>query len=340
MNIEEGFGGPGGWKVALRKLDLDQHATAYEWDRDSNETAVAAGFKSVQSDVRDVAGRYDTVLRIDSPPCQGFSLGGLRKGNTDAASGALRLGMRLLATGGSAWGTVERMVTAAAEGDTRVALVLWPLYWALNYRPENLCWEQVKTVLPLWEDCAEILREHGYDVITGILSAEQYDVAQVRPRAILIASRTHSVTLPKPTRRGYKKGIAQHEGDRALLPWLSMADVLPWESGLVGFPRKADHQASVELNGQLYRARDLVSTDRPSLTITEKARSWSRWISGQDQPVRVTLQEAAALQGMPEDYPFQGERTSKFLQVGNLIPPPLAWHILRATLGLPMEVWQ
>ena len=52
---------------------------------------------------------------------------------------------------------------------------------------------------------------------------------------------------------------------------------------VLGFPRLADGQDSVELDGVEYRARDLFPDSGPAPTVTEKARSWQRWavVTGQ-----------------------------------------------------------
>jgi DNA (cytosine-5)-methyltransferase 1 len=111
-------------------------------------------------------------------------------------------------------------------------LVVEPLRWALALKPTYLAWEQVPDVLPLWELCAKLLKEAGWNVWTGIMEAERFGCPQTRERAILMASRNALVHPPQPTHQRYVRGEPQRheltlEGE--ILPWVSMSEALGWE---------------------------------------------------------------------------------------------------------------
>jgi DNA (cytosine-5)-methyltransferase 1 len=45
---------------------------------------------------------------------------------------------------------------------------------------------------------------------------------------------------------------------------------------------------------------------------------------------RLTVEEAAAIQTFPSDMQWSGPQSARFRQVGNAVPPVLAWHVARA----------
>jgi DNA (cytosine-5)-methyltransferase 1 len=59
-------------------------------------------------------------------------------------------------------------------------------------------------------------------------------------------------------------------------------------------------------------------------------RQGDKWPSQFKNAVRVSVEEAAVLQGFPADYPWQGSRTRCFLQIGNAVCPPLARLVVAA----------
>jgi len=68
--------------------------------------------------------------------------------------------------------------------------------------------------------------------------------------------------------------------------------------------------------------------DHPSFGVTSKA---AHWVS-ETKDFRVTVQEAAVLQSLPADHPWQGNKGQQYLQVGNAIPALMARAILREVL--------
>lgn len=275
---------------------------------DACATRRAAGLHTIQADLTDLKPpdhRIDGLLA--SPPCPAFSAAGTQSGreHLETLVEAVR----------------SRNWDARPGDDPLVWLPLRVGAWVEAGRPDWIVAEQVPAVLPVWQAYCETLDAMDYSTWTGVLDAADYGVPQNRRRAFLLASRSRIVSPPEQTHR--------REGGYPFKRWISMREIIDVD-GFVGFPRRADRQGSITIDGVEYRARDLRSTDLPSFTLTEKARSWSVFARHERRP--LTLAEATKLQTFPSDYPWQGSRTSQFHQVGDAVPPLLAEQLIACVI--------
>lgn len=313
------FAGPGGLEHGAGLPGI-----GIELDRNAVATRLTAGLPTVHGDVRRF-GPADFPARVltGGPPCQTFTVAGSGAGRAmlDAVLDAVkRMGAR-------------QAVDATVLGDERTGLVLEPLRWILQAADMGRPYEaivleqvqQVQQVQQVWDAYAEVLRAEGYSVATGILRTEQFGLPQTRRRAVLVARLDGPVTLPEPSRRPYRRGIAQNAGDGRLEPWVSMGDVLPHRGpfevisnyGTGGDPKNRGRRTSGE----------------PAFTVTGKiSRLRLVDLDGNELP-RLTPAEAGVLQGMPADWPWAGGDVAQ--QLGNLCPPPLAAALTAAALARP-----
>lgn len=238
MIADDLFAGAGGWDLAAAQLGI--HARGIENMPQARATRDAAGLTTIHDDVWTYEPDGAAEGLIASPPCQTFSAAG--KGTGRAA-----LDNVLRAIGDGAYRSRTRLRGLGMYvGDDRTALVLTPLHFAVTGGYEWLAWEQVPTVLPVWEACAAELGDEGWHTWTGLLHAEQYGVPQTRKRAFLLASRRGPVAPPEPTHSRY---YSRDPGklDMGVEKWVSMAEALGW--GLMERPSPTVTGGGVETGG-------------------------------------------------------------------------------------------
>lgn len=276
-----------------------------EHDMAACRTATAAGHQRVRADVATfpldrLVGKVDGVVK--SPPCQGFSRGGIGRGLLDLEA-------------------VKARITAFTEGrrpgehawsDPRSLLTAEPMRYVVALRPRWVVLEQAPAVLPLWEHTAGELGRLGYETWTGILAAEQFGVPQTRKRAFLMARRDgRRVCPPPPTHQAYRRG--------------------PQESSLLDFPPPVT----------MFEAVGWGLRDRPAWTVTGggtatggaevfgNARCRARLGRAPDGRRQPSVRDAAMLQSFRPGYPWQGTESQQYQEIGNAVPPLLAAAVLR-----------
>lgn len=273
---------------------------------DAIKTRELNGMNTIYNDVWDgllkpIPVSYDILWA--SPPCQTFSVAGKGTGRKalDDVIGLIH-------------SDVYKNPLALKEfghflGDDRTALVLTPLSHVWRDSPAYVAFEQVPTVLPVWQSCAAEMQKWGYSTWTGILNAQDYAVAQSRKRAYLIAR---------------KDGMEASSPPAAPISRV-MSDVLDIESDWYQESNYSGGQVDPSTGKRpLGRRR----ANQPSATVTSKFHKIvdSRGKRG------MTTEESAVLQSYPFSFQFFGKKSSQQLQIGNAVPPLVAKAVLEIFL--------
>lgn len=304
------FSGAGGLTLGMKRAGFETVA-AVENDRDACQT-FAAAFPDIQllgRDARTVAfGRecqgVDVV--VGGPPCQPWSSGGKRLGQQDARD------------------LLPEFVRAVTEIRPRAFLMENVPALATTHLSYL-----IETIKPLLDT---------YAIVGPLLvNAADYGVPQKRRRVLIVGLRTDE---PRTFRL---PAVVKHVPAGAVLG--SRPVGAPNLSKVV-YAKNPDLRPS-PFDGQLFNGGGRpINLDKPAPTILASAGgnktpfldagahvpAYHAHLLGGGKPRigtlpdarRITVAECARFQSFPDDFAFQGRRSSQYRQVGNAVPPKLA----------------
>ncbi len=225
---------------------------------------------------------------IGGPPCQPFSVGGHQKGFEDARDG-------------------------------------FPIFIdaVKKLRPKVFMFENVRGLLYsnkwYFEIVIKELQKLGYIINYKLLNAVNYGVPQNRERLFVFGHRA-KFNFPKPQLK--KVMVGEAIGDTML--------TAPEGSKFLNSSMDT-YVAKYEKASYCINPRDLYA-DRPARTLTCRNLAGA---TGDMQRVklndgrrrRLLHREAARLQSFPDWFEFTGNETQQFNQIGNAVPPLLAYQL-------------
>lgn len=293
--------GGGGQALGLDRAGFE-HTALVELDADAVATLRAnrPRWNALHADVRDLSaddlrpGSRHIDLLAAGVPCPPFSLAGKQLGAADQRD------------------LFPEMLRLTEALQPRAVLV-----------------ENVKGILQakFASYRSEVVRELlrlGYETSWRLLRACDYGVAQLRPRAVLVAmqtgifSRFHwpvatacpdtapavgTVLYESMASHGWELARQWADGAMRIAPTLCGGSRKHGGADL-GPSRARLAWAQLGVNGSS------VADEPPA--------------PGASLPVKLTVAQMALLQGFPADWSFSGRKTSAYRQVGNAFPPPVA----------------
>jgi DNA (cytosine-5)-methyltransferase 1 len=313
------FAGAGGLSLGLEAAGFAPVA-AVERCPDASATyrALHPGSRVVEGDITALdfsAERGRFALVAGGPPCQPFSVGGKRLAADDPRNGIPQF--------------------------LRVVAQLQPAAFVM----ENVAGLAVSTKWPYFRSVLAQIERLGYAASWSVLEAADFGVPQKRRRLFVVGTRGCRFSFPGPTHG----------------PGVECSHVL---AGSVVDPHRPRGEANTAIvtyalrpslrpgayHGHIYNGGGRpIELSRPAPTLlASMGGNKTPWLDtlgvvpeyhahllagGSPRRGRVpgarriTVEEAALLQGFPAGATFAGRRSSQYRQVGNAVPPALGRHI-------------
>jgi DNA (cytosine-5)-methyltransferase 1 len=288
------FAGCGGLSLGFEAVGFQ--TVGYEMDAKAAETYnynLKGGCYAQKLNLETVLDSDFDVV-IGGPPCQPFSVGGHQKGIDDERNG-------------------------------------FPVFINIvkQIKPKVFLFENVRGMLYAnkWylDEVIAALEVEGYTISYKLLNAVNYGVPQNRERLFVVGSK-QIFTFPKPQHT--KVTVGEAIGD--------LIETTIEEHKILTSSMDR-YVANYEKASSCINPRDLY-LHKPARTLTCRniaaaTGDMQRVKLNDGRRRRISVREAARLQSFPDWFTFCGTETSQYYQIGNAVPPLLAYQLALAIKG-------
>ena len=150
----------------------------------------------------------------------------------------------------------------------------------------------------------------GYSLSYRLYLASDYGVPQRRTRLIIVGVRCEKPFVHPPPALMQETTCKDAIGDLADMGWCEERDHI-WSRA-----KRSPEQGNRS-----------IKANAPSTTIRAEHHGNVQW--HYELPRRISLREQARLQSFPDSFQFSGGMRETERQIGNAVPPVMAWHIAR-----------
>lgn len=299
MKVVSLFSGAGG-------LDLGFIKAGHKiiWANDNFPDAVETyrrniGNHIICEDISKISSKQipDHDILIGGFPCQGFSIANIKRG----------------------------------KHDDRNKLYLELLRVLVDKQPKFFVAENVKGILSLkqgkiFEMIISDLKKANYTVKHKVLNAADFGVPQKRERVIILGVRKgldFTLEHPEPT-HGEVPGSSNKK------KWISIGEALrdiPEPEEKHSLSNHTYSKFKLKFNG--YLGNREVDPRKPAPTVTARGdeKGGVVVLHHPKNHRRMSVRELALTQSFPLDFVFEGKNSSAYRQIGNAVPPVLAFAI-------------
>jgi len=208
---------------------------------------------------------------------------------------------------------------AGVHGDTRSGLYRAMVEVINRCKPRIFVAENVKGLLQRYnkENLAKVLAdlsELGYNLSYAVYLAAEFGVPQMRQRVFIV---------------GTAQGVKPF---RPPWPLLQKGDWMTCKQAIGDLEMTDENKSFNHIWSRAERSPEqgnrILKADQPSDTIRAECHGNIQY--HYSLPRRISMREAARIQSFPDSFIFDAKLRETERQVGNAVPPVLAWHIAQA----------